>query len=53
VAGLVPVDARFEPRPVEAAVYERLYAEFPGLYRTQKSMFARLNRPVGRPSVPE
>jgi xylulokinase len=45
VSGLVPVEARFEPRPDAAATYERLFAEFPRLYRTQKSMFARLNRP--------
>jgi xylulokinase len=41
---LVPVDARYEPQPIASAVYDRLYAEFPGLYRTQKPMFGRLNR---------
>jgi len=41
---LVSVDARFEPQPTDSAVYDRLYAEFPGLYRTQKPMFGRLNR---------
>ena len=50
VGRLVPVDNRFEPRPREQAVYERLYAEFPRLYRSQKPMFARLNRP-GRAST--
>jgi xylulokinase len=46
VAGLVPVDARFEPHAEMTTTYERLYAEFPRLYRAQKSMFARLNRPA-------
>ncbi|HLI75250.1 MAG TPA: FGGY-family carbohydrate kinase [Acidimicrobiales bacterium] len=52
VSGLVPVDARFEPRPSEQAVYERLYKEFPGLYRSQKPMFARLNRPTAKAPRP-
>jgi xylulokinase len=45
VERLVPVDARFEPSPDTEATYEHLFAEFPRLYRAQKSMFARLNRP--------
>ncbi len=45
VDGLVGVDARFEPDAVDAATYDRLFAEFPKLYRSQKPMFARLNRP--------
>jgi len=44
VRGLVPVDARFDPGSDRPA-YERLYREFPGLYRSQKAMFGRLNRP--------
>jgi len=47
VAGLVPVESRFEPDPVPGAVYDRLYAEFPALYSSQKEMFARLNGPRG------
>jgi xylulokinase len=43
VAALVPVETRFEPDPVTGAVYDRLYAEFPALYSSQKEMFARLN----------
>jgi len=43
IASYVPVDARFEPRRAERGVYDRLYAEFPRLYRAQKPMFARLN----------
>jgi len=41
---LVPVDARFEPDPGRGEVYERLYAEFPKLYKSEKPIFARLNR---------
>ena len=39
---LVPVDVVFEPTPEHRAVYDRLFAEFPGLYKAQKAMFARL-----------
>jgi xylulokinase len=46
VRALVPVAATFRPDPAKRAVYDRLFAEFPGLYKAQKSMFARLN---GRP----
>ncbi|HEX6235691.1 MAG TPA: FGGY-family carbohydrate kinase [Acidimicrobiales bacterium] len=44
VRELVPVDRTFTPEPGGRAVYARLYAEFPGLYSSQKAMFARLNR---------
>jgi xylulokinase len=40
---LVPVRAVFRPAPGRVATHARLYAEFPGLYRRQKRMFARLN----------
>jgi len=40
---LCPVAATFAPDPARAACYDRLYREFPGLYRMQKGMFARLN----------
>lgn len=43
VRALVPVDATFAPDPANRAVYDDLYAEFPGLYRAQKKMYARLN----------
>ena len=45
VHGLVEVDRVFTPDPSTREVYDRLYAEFPGLYRAQKGMFKRLNRP--------
>jgi xylulokinase len=40
-----PVDATFKPDPAARAAYERLYPEFPKLYKAQKDMFARLNGP--------
>lgn len=42
---LVPLDGTFSPDPENRAVYDRLYAEFPRLYRSQRRMFHRLNRP--------
>jgi xylulokinase len=44
VRDLVDVDRTFEPDPQNRAVYDRLFAEFPGLYKAQRKMFARLNR---------
>ena len=43
VRDLVPVDRVFQPDPGTREAYDRLYAEFPGLYRAQRKMFARLN----------
>jgi xylulokinase len=40
---LCPVAATFTPDPARSARYDRLYGEFPGLYRMQKKLFARLN----------
>jgi xylulokinase len=48
VRGLVPVAATFEPSAAASARYQSLYAEFPGLYRRQRRMFARIN---GRPQT--
>ena len=44
VRALVAVDTTFTPDPANRAVYDRLFAEFPGLYKAQKGMFGRLNR---------
>jgi xylulokinase len=44
VLELVPVDRRFVPEASAQKVYERIYGEFPKLYRSQKPMFTRLNR---------
>ena len=41
---LIVIDRTFTPNPANRAVYDRLFAEFPGLYKAQKGMFARLNR---------
>jgi xylulokinase len=43
IRGLVPVDRAFAPRPENRDVYDRLYAEFPRLYKRQRAMFHRLN----------
>jgi len=43
VRDLVPVERAFQPDPSSRQVYDRLYAEFPGLYKAQRKMFARLN----------
>jgi xylulokinase len=43
VRDLVRVDAVFRPDPATRSVYDRLYREFPKLYRSQKGMFRRLN----------
>ena len=40
-----PVDKTFTPDPATRDEYERLYAEFTKLYKAQKAMFHRLNRP--------
>jgi len=44
VAGLVPVDAVFEPQAATRDAYARLADELPRLYGAQKRIFARLNR---------
>ncbi|WP_125079293.1 xylulokinase [Mycobacterium sp. P7213] len=41
---LIPLDGVFEPVAANREVYDRLFAEFPGLYKAQKGMFGRLNR---------
>ena len=44
IPGMVEIAERFEPDPETAAVYDRLYAEFPKLIKTQAPMFRRLQR---------
>jgi xylulokinase len=41
---LVPVDLTLIPDASNRAVYDRLFAELPRLYRSQRKMFHRLNR---------
>lgn len=43
--GLVPLDGIYAPDPAHRETYDRLFAEFPRLYRSQRRMFHRLNRP--------
>lgn len=40
---LIPLDGVFEPNPNQRAVYDRLFAEFPRIYKSHKAMFRRLN----------
>jgi xylulokinase len=49
VRELVAVDRVFPPDESTRDAYDRLYAEFPGLYKAQRKMFTRLNGqiPVG------
>jgi xylulokinase len=44
IGSLVPVAAIHHPDPEDRAAYDRLYAEFPKLYRAQRHLFSHLNR---------
>lgn len=44
VRDLVPVERTFRPDPDGRAVHDRLAAELPKLYSSQRAMFRRLNR---------
>ena len=44
VRSAIAVEATFRPDPTTRALYDRLYAEFPRLYKAQRRMFARLNQ---------
>ncbi len=43
VRALVPVEQQFRPEAAHRREYDRLFAEFPRLHRSQRRMFARLN----------
>ncbi|HEV3226166.1 MAG TPA: FGGY-family carbohydrate kinase [Acidimicrobiales bacterium] len=43
-----PIDATFTPDASTHGEYDRLYAEFTKLYKAQKDMFHRLNRPQNK-----
>jgi xylulokinase len=49
---LVEVEACFVPDPANRAAYDRLYEEFPKLYKIQRSMFKRLNGGAGKRGAP-
>jgi xylulokinase len=42
---LVPLAGRFTPEPAHRETYDALFAELPRLYRSQRRMFHRMNRP--------
>lgn len=44
VRDLVPVAGVFAPDPAHRETYDRLFAEFPRLYKSQRGMFHRMNR---------
>jgi xylulokinase len=44
VRDTVSVERTFEPDSSTRATYDKLYTEFPKLYKAQRGMFARLNR---------
>lgn len=43
IRDLVPVDRTFVPDPSHRQTYDRAFAEFPRLYKSQRPMFKRLN----------
>jgi xylulokinase len=43
IDALVPVERTFTPDPSARTTYDRLFAEFPGLYKAQTKLFRRLN----------
>ncbi|TXJ05718.1 MAG: carbohydrate kinase, partial [Aeromicrobium sp.] len=43
VHGLIPIDTVFTPNPDHRAIYDRLFAHFPGLHSRNKRMFQALN----------
>jgi xylulokinase len=49
VASLIGVERTFSPNSSTRAVYDQLYGEFPRLYKSQRSMFSRLNGMRGQP----
>ncbi len=48
-ASLVPVDAALRARPANRAVYDRLFAEFPGLYRARRRCSPASTAPDSNP----
>ena len=47
IPSLATIAQRFEPDPSTSPAYDRLYAEFPKLIKTQRPMFQRLQRRGG------
>jgi xylulokinase len=44
IPSLVPIANTFEPNPQHRALYDELFGEFVNLYKSNKAIFARLNR---------
>ncbi|HZH77772.1 MAG TPA: FGGY-family carbohydrate kinase [Archangium sp.] len=44
IPSLVPIANTFEPNPQNRALYDELFREFVNLYKSNKAIFARLNR---------
>ncbi|ATB28824.1 xylulokinase [Melittangium boletus] len=44
IPALVPIAETFEPNPRNRALYDELFGEFLHLYKSNKAIFARLNR---------
>ncbi|OJT19819.1 xylulose kinase [Archangium sp. Cb G35] len=44
IPSLVPVANTFEPNPQNRGLYDELFGEFVNLYKSNKAIFARLNR---------
>ncbi|HSP78987.1 MAG TPA: FGGY-family carbohydrate kinase, partial [Myxococcaceae bacterium] len=47
IPSLVPVARTYEPEPRNRALYDELFGEFVNLYKSNKAIFARLNRARG------
>ncbi len=49
VPALVAIDATYAPNPDHRATYDRAFGAFTDYYKRTKGLFAKLNRPGGRP----
>ena len=46
--GQVPVAAIYEPSIESRSIYDEIYSEFINIYRKNRGIYARLNRPARR-----
>jgi xylulokinase len=47
VPGMVPMAGRFDPDPSTRSVYDARFRAFRDLYRANRKVYARMNRPAG------
>jgi len=47
ISGLVPIAGTYSPNPQHRGLYDELFGEFLNLYKSNKAIFARLNRARG------